>query len=133
MGITLFLRGASGSSTWPADNVLLRFDRSQLDTVELLNGDNAVYPGGPISADAVSSLEGSQTTEFVVRVEDAAGKQQGRFQAVWLKLDFPFPGNVAFHKEALQDTGYGLKGRANIVSLNAGELAVQETNISDGR
>ena len=131
MGIILQLRNASGSTTWSADTVLLRFTESRLNDVDLTKNGASVYHPDPIPADKLDSLEASDGDKFEVLLEDAHGNKHEPYSASWVKTAYPPGFEVAFGP-ALRETGAGLIGEMWAVAvLEHGQLDVKKLDMQD--
>lgn len=88
MSVELRLRGGSGSTTWPADSVVLRFDDVMLREVDLTRAGQSVYPGGPLSAGDIDSVQ-SGLADFEVTVLDPSGGIAASFRAREVEMRRP--------------------------------------------
>ena len=128
VGIEVMLKNASGSTTWPADTVVLRFGGSGLRDVALRRQGQDI---DSVQGWALDSLAASSQQKFTVVLEDEDGNQREPTPAGWLKADYPDKGAVAFGEEALQQTDKGFVGRMTVVRVLDRRLVISRFDVQD--
>lgn len=128
MGIVTRLRRGASPTTWPAEEVLVRFESDGVADVALMKGGKGMVrtPG-----DELDSLESSDAREFAVVLVDQKGHEVGRYGARWLDMRGLADYDVVFGDEP-KETAAGLRGDVMAAKVApTGQVVVKKVRIHD--